>query len=361
MKIEARYAKAGSEAPASELLKNPEFPLYLVSYLCTHAWEPRNRGSGKRPRRNVRPVGCKAKLHVLQRREGDRMRLNSSELADVNTLRRVGVARKKILKYIWENTDSEPCMVDVHNLPAKLKKEEEAGSTVSKRLSETLNRFCEEEKYGVAHVDIDRVDNEAIARCIVLQTTHMRSLLSSFPETILVDATHGTNAERYRLFSFMVHDSFGHGQHVQHALLTDEKTGTLMATDNDAARVVWLESNDTVKDAKNHIVGAVLLGGDHWCALCISLERWTYTVMDTKNDKKSIDLLDELFKNVFNPLLNQDKRWKRVVNRDYQQIDGGSCGIWVLAFIEIYLYQSYDAPGDVDYLRYRYLVKVLLA
>ncbi|KAE9337777.1 hypothetical protein PR003_g11839 [Phytophthora rubi] len=134
------------------------------------------------------------------------MRLNSSELADVNTLRRVGVARKKILKYIWENTDSEPCMVDFHNLLAKLKKEEEAGSTVSERLSET---------HGVAHVDIDRVDNEAIARCIVLQTTHMRSLFSSFPETILVDATHGTNADRYRLFSFMVHNSFGHGQHVQ--------------------------------------------------------------------------------------------------------------------------------------------------
>ncbi|KAE8995795.1 hypothetical protein PF011_g16173 [Phytophthora fragariae] len=175
-KIEARYAKAGSEAPASELLENPEFPLYLVSYLCTHAGEPRDRGSGKRPRRNVRPVGCKAKLHVLQHREGDRyflvvsvhhtehnhrvgkteyeqiprhrMRLNSSGLADVNTLRRVGVARKKILKYVWENTDSEPCMVDVHNLLAKLKKEEEAGSTVSGRLSETLNRFCEEEKYG---------------------------------------------------------------------------------------------------------------------------------------------------------------------------------------------------------------------
>ncbi|KAE9107517.1 hypothetical protein PF005_g12728 [Phytophthora fragariae] len=118
-------------------------------------------------------------LHVLQRRDGDRyflvvsvhltehncrvgkteyeqiprhrIRLNSSELADVNTLRRVGVARKKILKYIWENTDSEPCMVDFHNLLAKLKKEEEVGSTVSERLSET---------HGVAHVDIDRVDNE---------------------------------------------------------------------------------------------------------------------------------------------------------------------------------------------------------
>ncbi|KAE9030574.1 hypothetical protein PR001_g9333 [Phytophthora rubi] len=148
------------------------------------------------------------------------MRLNSSELADVNTLRRVGVARKKILKYIWENTDSEPCMVDFHNLLAKLKKEEEAGSTVSERLSET---------HGVAHVDIDRVDNEAIARCIVLQTTHMRSLFSSFPETILVDATHGTNADRYRLFSFMVHNSFGHGQHVQVSPLSQDSDAVLDA------------------------------------------------------------------------------------------------------------------------------------
>ncbi|KAE9013648.1 hypothetical protein PR002_g14444 [Phytophthora rubi] len=61
-KIEARYVKAGSEAPASELLENPEFPLYLVSYLCTHAWEPRDRGSGKQPRHNVRPVVWKAKV-----------------------------------------------------------------------------------------------------------------------------------------------------------------------------------------------------------------------------------------------------------------------------------------------------------
>ncbi|KAE9306741.1 hypothetical protein PF008_g21399 [Phytophthora fragariae] len=126
------------------------------------------------------------------------------------------------------------------------------------------------------------------------------------------------------------------------SLPTRTFTPQLMAMDNYTARVAWLESNNTVKDAKNHIVGAV-------------------EITDPRNDKKSIDLLDELFKNVFNPLLNQDKRWKRVVNRDYQQMDGVSCGIWVLAFIESYLYQSYDAHGDVDYLMFRYLVKVLLA
>ncbi|KAE9253396.1 hypothetical protein PF004_g1525 [Phytophthora fragariae] len=238
-KIEARYAKTGSETPASEPFENLEFPLNLVSYLCTHAGEPRDRGSGKRPRRNVRPVGCKAKLHVLQRREGDRyflvvsvhhtehnhrvrkteyeqitrhrMRLNSRELAEVSTLRWVGVARKKILKYIWENTDSEPCMVDDHNLLAKLKKEEEADSTVSERLSETLNQFGNRRSMASlmwALAGLTTRQSPGASFC-------MRSLFSSFPETILVDATHGTNAERYRLFSFMAHDSVGHGQHVQ--------------------------------------------------------------------------------------------------------------------------------------------------
>ncbi|KAG6944104.1 hypothetical protein JG687_00018050 [Phytophthora cactorum] len=35
-------------------------------------------------------------------------------------LRKIGVTRKKILKYIWENTNAEPSMSDVHNLLARL-------------------------------------------------------------------------------------------------------------------------------------------------------------------------------------------------------------------------------------------------
>ncbi|KAE9352697.1 hypothetical protein PR003_g4258 [Phytophthora rubi] len=143
------------------------------------------------------------------------MCLDSDELAEVDLLRKVGVSRKKILKFIWDNTEAEPCMIDVHNLLAKLKLSENGDSSLSDRLSETLDRFCEDEPYGVAHVDIDRSGDKHIARCIIIQTSHMRSLFSCFPEVLLVDATHGTNAEHYKLFSFMVHDSFGHGQHVQ--------------------------------------------------------------------------------------------------------------------------------------------------
>ncbi|OWZ22280.1 hypothetical protein PHMEG_0003032 [Phytophthora megakarya] len=51
---------------------------------------------------------------------------------------------------------------------------------------------------------------------IVVQSMHMlRSLFSAFLEVLLVDATHGTNASRYHRFSFMIHDLFGRGQHVQ--------------------------------------------------------------------------------------------------------------------------------------------------
>ncbi|ETL77345.1 hypothetical protein L917_21716 [Phytophthora nicotianae] len=37
-----------------------------------------------------------------------------------------------------------------------------------------------------------------IATCITLQTGHMRSLFDRFPEVFMIDATHGTNASKYK-------------------------------------------------------------------------------------------------------------------------------------------------------------------
>ncbi|KUF85300.1 hypothetical protein AM588_10000876 [Phytophthora nicotianae] len=50
----------------------------------------------------------------------------------------------------------------------------------------------------------------------------MKRLFRAFPEVVLVDTTHGTNQNRYKLFSFVVHDVFGKGQYVQHALILNE-------------------------------------------------------------------------------------------------------------------------------------------
>ncbi|KAG2816436.1 hypothetical protein PC116_g16125 [Phytophthora cactorum] len=138
--------KYSTEVPEDALLLNESFSVYRVLYLCTHAGNPRDRSSGKRPSRNVRPVRRGAQYQFTKRFTTTYSGKGSRGIP------------QKILKYIWENTDSEPCMVDVHNLLAKLKREEDA------------------------------VNNEVVARCIVFQTAHMHALSSSFPEMLMVDA-----------------------------------------------------------------------------------------------------------------------------------------------------------------------------
>ncbi|RLN96381.1 hypothetical protein BBJ28_00003179 [Nothophytophthora sp. Chile5] len=131
-------------------------------------------------------------------------------------------------------------MRDIHNLLAKLQREE-GDITVADRIAQTLDLFCSEEPGSVANVVLDNVEGESVAKCITIQSAHMRALFDSFPEVLLVDATRGTNSAFYKLFSFMVHDTFGRGQHVQliplctihvlhlmqHALMLDERADTL--------------------------------------------------------------------------------------------------------------------------------------
>ncbi|KAF4131140.1 hypothetical protein GN958_ATG19685 [Phytophthora infestans] len=82
--------------------------------------------------------------------------------------------------------------------------------------------------------------------------------------------------------------------------------------------------------------------------------------MDPHNHEMTTDKVTNIFKKMFILLLKQSKRWKRVVSREYLQMDGSSCGIGVLAFIESYIFDTYEAAGDADDLRYRYSVKDLL-
>ncbi|KAG6952810.1 hypothetical protein JG687_00012761 [Phytophthora cactorum] len=55
----------------------------------------------------------------------------------------------------------------------------------------------------------------------------MRRFFETIPEVMMVDATHNTNDVRYKLFSFMIHDVFGHGLYVQHALMENESAECL--------------------------------------------------------------------------------------------------------------------------------------
>ncbi|KAG6952146.1 hypothetical protein JG687_00013191 [Phytophthora cactorum] len=76
-------------------------------------------------------------------------------------------------------------MVDVHNPLAKLKRGEDAGTTLSDRVSKTLKLFCEDEKYGFSHIDMDTVNNEGInSMCDVWPGTRYQLLEGSHDFTV---------------------------------------------------------------------------------------------------------------------------------------------------------------------------------
>lgn len=95
---------------------------------------------------------------------------------------------------------------DVHNMVSKMKEKRKRGATVEERLETVLRGVCES-RGNRASVFID---DAKITQTITLQTRQMRRWFKAFPEVMLVDATHNTNESRYKLFSFMVNDVYGH-------------------------------------------------------------------------------------------------------------------------------------------------------
>lgn len=92
---------------------------------------------------------------------------------------------------------------DVHNLVRRLKAKRRGATTVEDRLEAVLRKFCSV-----------RGNTASIFRkttqTITMQTRQMGRFFDAFPEVVLLDSTHGTNAAKYKLFSFMIEDTFGH-------------------------------------------------------------------------------------------------------------------------------------------------------
>ncbi|KAE9214874.1 hypothetical protein PF004_g14923 [Phytophthora fragariae] len=226
---------------------------YNKTYACTHSGESRrSRSQGTRPIQHSRKIGCPAQINACVRETGSgswevfvtrqvtghnhevgreifqtyhqaRQVSDDEVLATVHTLYRAGASRKRILEYITENTEVEPAMQDVHNLVARLRLESYAFPTIEECIHAILEDFASQ-KGNLTRV---YANEENVVECIIIQSSHMRAMFELFPEVVLIDATHDTNASNYKLFSFMIHDAMGKGQHVQHCLIENERKETL--------------------------------------------------------------------------------------------------------------------------------------
>ncbi|ETK81892.1 hypothetical protein L915_12642, partial [Phytophthora nicotianae] len=140
-------------------------------------------------------------------------------------MHRAGAKPRGILEYLRQRTGKRTTLRDVHNMIQDAKQSFRGGRSDTDRALAVLDEFCELNSGNMAEVVADNVSNEV--QVVTFQTSRQKRLFAAFPEVVLVDSTHNTNVNRYKLFSFAVHDVFGRGQFVHHALVRTEEKGNL--------------------------------------------------------------------------------------------------------------------------------------
>ncbi|POM58472.1 LOW QUALITY PROTEIN: Hypothetical protein PHPALM_36873 [Phytophthora palmivora] len=197
------------------------------TYSKTHGRPYDARGDGKRIHKNVRATNCMARvnLRVTASSTGKwYLRVNASgnhnhnlnkhiwsSYAENRTVKEphltkdAGANPQGILKYLRAKKNN---LRDVHNMVQRHKSAEKAGLSDAQRDFAVLDEFCREHDGNSAQVLVDSITNSV--RIAVFQTARMQRLFKAFPE------------DRYKLFRFVVHDVFGKGQYVQHAIVETE-------------------------------------------------------------------------------------------------------------------------------------------
>ncbi|KAE9291619.1 hypothetical protein PR003_g24984, partial [Phytophthora rubi] len=246
-----RSATGGTLLPES-------WEVYSKTYLCTHGMPFEAKGTGKISHTKIRATGCcarvnaRAKLrrgggagfHLVVKAKGthnhalsphtwyncaSNRRIQDENLREeVAVMSRAGAKPKGILAHLRAKTGKRTVLRDVHNMIQDAKKRFDPGSTDGDRALKVLDEFCEGAPGNTAEFVLD--SGSGVVRVITFQSARMRRLFAAFPEVVLVDSTHDTNSNRYKLFSFAIHDVFGRGQYVQHALvITEEKPNLAIA------------------------------------------------------------------------------------------------------------------------------------
>ncbi|ETM43130.1 hypothetical protein L914_11335 [Phytophthora nicotianae] len=188
---------------------NQAFGDYNKKFIGTNGWNKSSRGQGHRTGHLERSFGCQVVLCATVMRcpatETFRSYPSNRRIADpdvidlVDELIKAGGKPKKILRYLHETTGKCVTLRDVHNMVQRLKPKRHGSATVK-----------------------DKVQT------ITLQTHQMRRFFEAFPEVVMLDSTRGTYSSKYKLFSLMIDDVFGHGQYVQHSLIQKESHACML-------------------------------------------------------------------------------------------------------------------------------------
>ncbi|KAE9030270.1 hypothetical protein PF011_g684 [Phytophthora fragariae] len=165
---------------------------YSKTFVCTYHGKYTSQASGKRPRQESRKRGCGAKISAcVQKVKGDsnaveinmtrwclehnhrlaefdylqhpsnRISMDDETMGTVDELRKAGAKSTSILRFITDNSDSNPKPQDVQNLVRRLKLREEGKgpSNSGKRLKKWMAEFGEQPG-NVGRIFVDTVNDK---------------------------------------------------------------------------------------------------------------------------------------------------------------------------------------------------------
>ncbi|KAG2828540.1 hypothetical protein PC112_g8441 [Phytophthora cactorum] len=158
-----------------------EWQVYAKTIICTHGGKHRYRGKGKRPRQEVRPMGCTTQINA-----GVQV-VSKSPVKFAVQLTRCGRLGQR-LRVFWSSSWRTQTAAPLHKTDYW-----------------TFGRFV-----AIWVVYLWTCPTKRIATCITLQTKHMVDIFSRFPE----------------------------GQYVQHAVIQNERSETLFSTTFPNVRVL---------------------------------------------------------------------------------------------------------------------------
>ncbi|KAE9015493.1 hypothetical protein PR001_g14888, partial [Phytophthora rubi] len=244
-RVALRLKRQGKKQRKKEQFLPEEWGQYSKTLVCTHGQPYHSRGKGRRKHEKVRGTECSARVnahvqttlddswvllvtvsgshnhdlndHVWDEYSGDRTVKDAGLQQDVEVLRKAGATAKGILQYLRERTGIKTKLKDVHHAIQRQRGKTQAVLNDAQRALAVLDEFCRQNGGNSAEIVVD--SDTDVARIVTFQTAKMKRLFKAFPEVVLVDSTHDTNANRYKLFSFVVYDVFGKEQYVHHALV----------------------------------------------------------------------------------------------------------------------------------------------
>lgn len=105
-----------------------------------------------------------------------------------------GAPSKSILRYLCEVSGKIIRPKDVQYMIADMRAKAYTFEDVNKRVQDVLQVLCEEPGNVAATY---RSADANTTSCITFQTAHMWRMLRRFPGVLCVDATYGTNTNKY--------------------------------------------------------------------------------------------------------------------------------------------------------------------